>query len=287
MLTSFILLLGFANALESPGCALNAKFLNQDPYPAVPGEYVKVVFQLDGINSPKCKEVSFEIIPQYPFSLNPGVSPIIKAQGGAFVTNYQSYLIAPYELRIDRDAIDGENTIEVRYNGGDVGPEFYSIQSFNITIKDSRTDFEVSIKDYDKATGMITFDILNTGKHNIEALTVDIPKQDNFNVKGSNRNIVGSLDSNEDTTFSFEADPKEGEISLMISYTDQINVRRQVEKKVFFDPTYFEGRVKDQTGNSSYVYIIVILAILVAGYFIWKRRKKKKMKNHHSLNDVI
>ena len=45
--------------------------LNQDPYPAVPGEYVNVVFQIEGVENSKCDEVYFDLIADYPIRLDP------------------------------------------------------------------------------------------------------------------------------------------------------------------------------------------------------------------------
>ena len=51
----------------------------------------------------------------------------------------------------------------------------------------------------------ITIEVLNIEASDIEALTIEIPKQDNIEVKGPNKIVVGDLDSNEYTTAEFEA----------------------------------------------------------------------------------
>ena len=63
-----LMLISFANA-ES--CNLNAKLINQDPYPAMPGEYVELVFQLTGVENPECGNIGFSVMEEFPFSLNP------------------------------------------------------------------------------------------------------------------------------------------------------------------------------------------------------------------------
>ena len=81
----------------------------------------------------------------------------------------------------------------------------------------------------------MTIEILNIADTDIEALTIEIPKQDNIVIKGTNRVVVGDLDSNEYTTADFKANLKDGEINLKILYTDQTGIRREVMEKVFFD----------------------------------------------------
>lgn len=273
-----ILALQIVSAAEI--CDLSAQMINQDPYPASPGEYVKTVFQIKGMTNPACGDISVEFVEGFPFTLDPGADKEIKVIGGIYPKDYPSFLLAQYNVRVDEQAIDGENPLKLRYTvSGANSNASYKTEEFNLTIKDLHTDFEVSIKNYDKTTNTITFEILNIGEHDVEALTVDIPSQSNIAVKGSNRNIVGSLDSNEDTTFSFEATPREGEIKLNILYNDEINLRRTIEKKVYFDPAYFNGRVSDQTGTSVWKYVFVIAVIIAAVW--WWRRKIKKEKEHH------
>ena len=83
---------------------------------------------------------------------------------------------------------------------------------------DGRTDFEVYVGDHVIKDKSLVFEILNIGNQDIEALTVEIPKQENIVVKGANRNIVGDLDSNEYTTTDFEAIPAGGDINLILHY---------------------------------------------------------------------
>lgn len=268
------------SGLASAECTLNAKLINQDPYPATPGDYVDVVFQLDGVSNPECGEVTFTLIQNFPFSLDPGVDASETINAGTYSKDFSSFLLVPYKIRVDKDALDGDNKIEVRYSSKvQAGQSISKVTSFVINVQDQRTDFEVSIKDYNPATNTITFEILNVGENDVEALTVDIPKQDNIDVKGSSRNIVGSLDSNEDTSFSFEATPSDGDITMQISYTDSVNQRRSVEKSVYFDSSYFDDRVRDKKSNSWIWYVVVIVVLLAL--YIWYRIRKKRKHKHH------
>jgi hypothetical protein len=275
----FIVLISFVFVIQgvsADACALSTKLISQDPYPAIPGEEMKVVFQVNGLGNPQCGQVTLTFVEKFPFTLVPGQSATVTAQGGQ-VQNFGSFLLAPFKVKVNADALDGDNALEIKYassQGSRAGS--FTNKEFNISVEDVRTDFEVSIKDYVKGTQTLTFEILNTGEHDVEALTIDIPKQDNIAVKGSSRNIVGSLDSNEDTTFSFEAIPKNGEINLVILYTDEINVRRQLEKSVVYDSSYFTGRARDSGGTGTGTYIIIFVIIVAIVWYFWRRHKKKK-----------
>lgn len=263
-------------------CNLDVSMINQDPYPAIPGDYVKVVFQIDGVENPECGVVTFEIKENYPFSLDPGMTNRIKINAGTYSRSYRSFYLATYKLRIDENSLEGNNPIEVAYSSNN-GVEF--LEEFNIYIEDTRADFEVHIEDYDYSTRTLTFEILNTADVDIEALTIEIPKQENITIKGANKKVIGDLDSNEYTTADFEAIPKNGEIELNIIYTDSINVRRELTKRVVFDSSYFKGR---STGNRSFPWFWIIVVLAVVAWFFWKRHKKhkerKKRLAHHAFH---
>ena len=262
-------------------CRLNAELINQDPYPGVPGEYTEVLFQISGISS--CDNgVKAELILDYPFSLDSG-NPIRTLTSQTFAgSGVNSNWNILYKLRIDPNAIEGTHEVELRYKDRlDNNPDNFFFKKFDIEVQEVRTDFEVHVQNYNIKQRLVTFEILNTGNQDIEALTVEIPKQDNIDIKGSNRNIVGDLDSNEFTTADFEATPKEGEINLKLYYTDSIDERRMLEKTVYYDPSYFVDSLENQQANNSGSYIaFIIIAVLVALFF-WRRHKKKKHKKKH------
>lgn len=284
-ISNLIILILILPALAS-ACELEAIMVNQDPYPAVPGDYVTAVFQIKGVSDVDCGLVSFTLNPKFPFSLDSGISPEKSIIGGTYSgTNFKSFLLAPYKIRVDSKALDGDNDIEAILTSKTNNLISSTIETFKINVEATDTDFEISVKNYDELTKIITFDILNVGKNDIEALTIEIPKQEKITIKGSNRNIVGSLDSNEDTTFSFEANPKNGEIEVNILYTDKVNVRRELKKKVEFDSEYFTNRESDNNGMSFWFYFSLVLIIFLATRWYFKQKKSKKQKHlRHSKN---
>jgi hypothetical protein len=285
LFVSFVFIAGGVSADDGyNACDLDITLLNQDPYPAEPGHYVKAVFQVNGVNNPNCGEITFQLDQNFPFSLDPGAVNKKAVQAGVYAKDFSSFWLVPYDIRIDDQALDGDNKIDITYTFRPPNEGAAVLKDeFEINVEGLNTDFEISIKDYDSSDNTLTFEVLNIGENDIDALTVDIPKQTNIEVKGSKRNIVGGLDSNEDTTFSFEAIPTQGEIVLNILYTDQIGVRRSIEKSVEFDPTYYTGRARDEKGTSPLTYIIVgVFVILVVYWLIRRARRKKKHMHHHS-----
>lgn len=276
MIFAFVLvfvLLGTSSVLAEP-CKLDISLINQDPYPANPNDYVRLIFQITGINNPECGSIDFELLEQYPLIFDPGYDPKYTIKSGVYERDYRSFFLASYKVRIDEDAMDGSNPLEVRYRHGS---RTVNIQKqFDLEVKNTQANFEVFVKDYDKTKNILTFEVLNIADVGIEALVLEIPSQENIVVKNSHRNIVGDLDSNDYTSADFQATPSKGEIKIILHYTDSIGKRRSVEEFVSFEPEYFEGRIEDQNqkGIGSYLIWIVLIGLIV--WYFWRRHKKKK-----------
>jgi hypothetical protein len=260
-------------------CTLSANLINQDPYPAVPGDYVEVVFQLNGVGNPECNGATFEVIEKYPFKLDDQANAKRILEGPTYSKDYKNSWVIPYDLRIDENALEASQPIEVVYSSRNTKDETKISEKFNISIEDSRADFEIFVKNYEVSTSILTLEIINIEEVDVEGLTLEIENQQNIKMKGSKVNIVGDLDSNEYTTAEFEAIPQNGEIDVKIRYTDQIGVRRSITKTIEYESEYFIDRNGDQNINiPSWVYIVAIILIAGIAYWIYRRCKKKKRK---------
>jgi hypothetical protein len=280
---SFVFLSVFliSSVLAATGdCNLDVSLLNQDPIHAVPGEYVKVVFQIEGVDNQNCGTVNFELIPDYPFSLDPNAQTTKTITAGTHTSSYNSQATIPFTLRVDSNALDDNYDLKIRYSSSKSGDTVIE-KDFEISVEDIKSDFDVFVDDYVAATKTITFGILNIGKNDVEALTVEVPKQAAIDVKGSNKAIVGTLDANQDTTFSYEATPSAGDIKLIVHYNDNNGERRSVEKIVSYDPTYFENRVRDVKTKSAWSYALPVIVVILIGWFVKRRFFPKKKDNKH------
>jgi hypothetical protein len=270
-----MLLLSTSFVFAESACSLDITLLNQDPYPAVPGDYVKLVFQIDGTDDPACNDITFTLPSEYPVEFNPGETGIRTFKKVDYIRDYGSNILIPYEVRINKDAINGANPIDILIQskgGAKVS------KTFNIEVEDVRADFETYISNFDYTTNELTLGILNIEQSDIEALVVKIPKQDNVIIKGANQMIVGDLDSNEYTTADFEAMPSNGEITLELTYSDTINTRRTITKTVTFDSSYFTDRKSSQKSGGAGNYILLGVILVIISWIVFRKIKKKKKK---------
>ncbi len=268
-----LLLLFMLSIVAAEVCQLDVSLLNQDPYPAVQGDYVKLVFQVDGIANTDCRTVTFELVEKYPLVFDAGQQRKFTIDAGTYTgSNYQDFFMANYKVRVNADALDGANPIEVRYNYGAGATQ---TKEFDLEVEDVRAEFEIFVSDYNPVTKMVTLEILNIGSHDIEALTLEMPEQDGFDVVGSSINIVGDLDSNEDTSADFKVDAKTGSYKVVMRYSDTNNERRSIEMDFGLDVDQF-GSVEDNGGAWKWIGWVVV--VVVAVFFAWRWRKKKKRK---------
>lgn len=272
---TLVFLLLLSTGLASAACDLEVTLLNQDPYPAVPGDYVELVFQIKGLASPDCNDITFQLLPDYPIEFDPGKTGLRTFKKLDYIKNFESNLLIPYKVRVNKDALDGTNPIEARVQSKNDAPV---TKTFDLEIDDVRAEFEIYVKGYDYSTNEITIEVLNIAASDIEALTIEIPKQDSINVKGPNRVVVGDLDSNEYTSADFEATISEGEFRVNLIYSDTINTRRTVEKTVEFDSSYFIERKADQKTTSTGTYVFYAVVVILLAWFGYRKFFKKKKK---------
>jgi hypothetical protein len=252
--------------------SLKTTFVNQDPYPAEPNAYVNLVFKLENWGTEKAENTVFELLPEYPFSLDNGVSAT-KELGtiNGVQTNQNAFLIK-YKVRVDKDALDDESEIGVKctYNYAAENGAVVT-DKFNVTVSNPRTDFDVVVQD--STAGTTTLAIANIGANTGYSLIVRIPEQQNFGVTGTSANIIGNLNAGDYTLVSFQITSNTGianitgkrgnipptggnmtqirpsfnrtasnismvgggNLAVEISYTDTLGIRRTVQKEVRLD----------------------------------------------------
>lgn len=260
-------------------CNLVPTLINQDPVSAVPGETVKLLFQLSGTENPECGTINLEFIPEYPFTLDSGYGTVQRIEGGTYQRDFNSFWIVPYKVRVDSNALDGDQKLSLKtWLNSD--SQLAKVFDFNITVEEVRTDFIITLDSYSFSTNNLVLGIVNVGENNAQSITVEIPEQENALIEGGHVKILGELDSNEDTTVSFNAALSSGPITVNLEYNDEIGERRKISQEVLFSELAFEStREKSSISLSSIILWLLVIGIVV--YLIILRRRKAK---HHAMH---
>lgn len=133
-----LMMLNVVSALDTP--ALTATLSSYEPQPAEPGKYVAVFIKLENEGVGTAKNVVLEIIPSFPFSLDPGATnqEKIGSLGGS------EFHTAEFDLKVNKNAVEGTNKLKVRYNI-DENQEVWVEKELDISIQTG--DTILSIKD--------------------------------------------------------------------------------------------------------------------------------------------
>ena len=124
-------------------------------------------------------------------------------------------------------------------------------------------------------TGNLVLKIINGGTTDVKFMKIKLLKSEGLEIISQDTMYIGDVDSDDYETAEFRINMEEEEIKLVfeLDYKDANNIAYS-EKKVLNVKLYSPGQLGIATG-SSWLWIIVLL-LIVGGYFAWKRYKKKK-----------
>ena len=138
----------FALSLVTPTTLSNeanirASLLSQTPDPVAPGRYVELRFQIENLGTYKAENLVFELVPEYPFSLDPGDTVTRKlgtlygrAIGDTAATLY-------YKVRVDANALEGNNIIKLKYSV-DNGDSWSYFNDFTVRLQGDTSQVGIS-----------------------------------------------------------------------------------------------------------------------------------------------
>lgn len=142
-LVILILFCETAVALIVPrGDSVEVSLTSQTPDPVEPGGYVELRFKVENIGAEYAKDVVFELLEGYPFSLDQGVSA--KREVGdmyMYQAGEEAYVLY-YKVRVDKDAIDGDNEVKLRFSTDD--GYTWSRENFDIRVQTSQPVLSVN-----------------------------------------------------------------------------------------------------------------------------------------------
>jgi hypothetical protein len=106
-----ILLTPMVFSLSSTTASLKVTSLRYEPYPVEQGSYFKMWIKLENQGVKTGDSVTFELLPKYPFSLDPN-QDVLEEIGRLDVGRE---VVLEYKIRVAEDAVSGENELKGRY----------------------------------------------------------------------------------------------------------------------------------------------------------------------------
>ena len=206
--------------------------INQEPDPAEPGKYVDVRFKFDNNGSGEARNVMVELLPEYPFSLDSGVNAARNIGTIQSMQRGDVGIIVKYRLRVDENAVEGENDLKIRYKIE--GYSWIEPEEFKVGVRTHDAILSVDSVAVDKksfepgSNGIVKIKVTNNADSFLQDVKAtlnlgDVP----FAPLGStNEKSVYQIDSKGSYEFDFnllaEPDAKSNiyKVPLKISYSD-------------------------------------------------------------------
>lgn len=256
--------------------APEARFLNQNPDPAEPGGYVEVRIKVENIGTEAANEMYFELIPEYPFSLDPGKASNVRlGDTDARQVGVDAYVLY-WSLRVDKDAVEGSSRLRMRYSV-DSGKTWVEPDEYYIRIQTH--DSIISIESAEAKPEVVepgkelTLEIVV--KNMADSLLKDV--RTNLNliypagttlvelpftpIGSSNEKAVKSIEKGQTEAFSFrmiaDIDAESGiyKIPVVITYSDKLgknySVTGLVGARIGASPDLYIGTDMPQKASSS------------------------------------
>jgi len=120
---------------------LNIDFVNQDSDPVEPGDYVDIRWKVNNLGTDPINDVQIELLPDYPFSLDPGETALKNIPVLDALQKTDTGYTIKYKVRVDNNAVEGKNTIKLRYK---TGKNTWSIREDDINVQSIDANIGIS-----------------------------------------------------------------------------------------------------------------------------------------------
>lgn len=114
MIMLLLLMIPMSLAQISEKGELQVTFVNQEPDPVGPGEYVDIRLQIANGGDEALNDVQVEIMPAFPFTLDPSDNKVRSLGTLEALQIEDRAVIIKYRLIVNSDAVEGINTFKVR-----------------------------------------------------------------------------------------------------------------------------------------------------------------------------
>jgi hypothetical protein len=207
-------LVGLTKASNLDTAYARAVFLNQDPDPAEPGKYVELRWKVTKYGNDLLENVTYEILPEYPFSLAPGISAVQNIGTWSKFSGDDEHYILYYKLRVDSDALEYDYKIKLRSK--DNKENLWVTQEYTIRVGESfQPKFVLGnmisnprklVSDTDDAELIIDFENIGNGDAELVTVELELPNDFDDSYSYSTRKNLGTILAGEGKSASFYFD---------------------------------------------------------------------------------
>lgn len=273
----------FAAVTNDDSDVIKTTLLNQDPDPAEPGKYVELRWKVEKIGTGTLEDISFELEPKYPFSIDDSETKIKKLNNWNGYSDEDEYYTLYYKVLVDNNAVLDDYDIDllIKYKTPTLIEEK---RTYNIRVDDNKDPELVSglIKTEpvkllpDTTDNKLSVELINLGEDDAELVVGTLSLPEGFEktysyslissvgtiTGGNSKNLVFYIDVNETVkegdypaiiTLNYRQEGKNTLLTKRIPVYLEVKNRPSFEvKEIIFNPNEIKS------GNSVEMKITVI-----------------------------
>jgi len=212
---------------------LTASVAKYEPLPAEPGNFMTVYIKLENIGNKDAKDAVIEIMPEFPFNIDPAAA---KKEIG--ILGSQTDFVQDFRVRVDDNAISGINRLKIRYTTNS-NSGLWIEQDLNIRVQSIGSDIQITSVTTEPEelvpgeTGKLRIRIKNDAASTMRDIKLNLDLGDTTTttypfipVGTTSQQRIGSLPPGQSSEFVYEIRPypdalsKLYKIPLTLTYTD-------------------------------------------------------------------
>jgi len=249
------------NADSYDYASLKVTLLNQDPDPAVPGHYVELRFKVQKQGNDILKNITFMLDIDYPFSFDPGDTPIKTIGDWSGYPEDEEYYILYYKLRVDPDALEDSYTIKLKETHDD---GVYTTWEFDVRVNNDKPDLVLGtlvtspvklVSDTDAAE--LDVELVNVGDRDAQNVVMQIELPEGFTETYgySTRANLGTITAGNSKTAKFFVDIDENvnggthNAKITINYKEAESNDNEYKTKILYLDIPVKNKPKFKIGK--------------------------------------
>lgn len=251
----------------------------------IPGQESTLKFTINNVGKTSLRDLKFTWT---------NTKNVVLAVGSGNTKYIQSLDIAEsadlnYRVIADTDADPGLYKLDLTLEYDDpITSEVKEVNDVAGVYVGGTTDFDVAYSE--NANGETSFTVANIGSNAAYSISVIVPEQDDWKLKGPNSVMVGNLNTGDYTIAGFNLVPQSEKskipVTIDISYTDTTGNRNYLQKQVILEKSNINSQSESKEHMRSPPPLftmktltpIIIALGLVAAFIIYKKKKKPSKK---------
>lgn len=199
---------------DSDYAKTKATFLNQDPDPAEPGQYVELRWKVEKLGNNLIEDLQYKLELEYPFSLDKGDDGLRDLGDWKGNSDEDEFYTLYYKVKVADDALEDTYKIKLKSTHGLSSP--WQSEDFDIRVGNKeKAKFVVGsittsplklTPDLDQAELNINLENIGDGDAENAKFELELPKGFEASYSYSDRDVLGTVEAGKSKTATFYVD---------------------------------------------------------------------------------